>query len=221
MVLGLSISRFLEGLSLVQQVSLALSCPFHCGSSGLPWLLIGLLCGLLIGFGLSAAAFLYLHRNLHPPTVPSGSASTARSTSSAVRLRGYLHEHQQWSTSGSPTGCATLAAFCGFPVRPSGCYRGKAWPGSRTLGGCWGLLWSPCSCSLSFQYHVSWHSSCPPFLCGEVVVCRSGPRCSCKACLWSWISCKAEPRQRLLVRWSQDHAAYQRHCLGCSPGPWT
>lgn len=95
MVLGLSVARFLEGLSVVQQVSLALSCPFHCGGSGLPWLFVGLLLGLLTGIGLSLAAYLYLHRNLHPQPAPADSASTARSTSSAVRLRGYLHEHQQ------------------------------------------------------------------------------------------------------------------------------
>ena len=93
MVLGASFQRLVEGLSLVQQISVSFSCPFHCGANLVPWFVCGFSVGLLTGILLCLALIFYLYLPYQSITLraPASSPSPATSVS---RLRGYLHERQ-------------------------------------------------------------------------------------------------------------------------------
>ena len=89
---------FLEGVSTVQSLSWTLSCPIHCGSSFLPWLITGFSLGFLTA--LLALTFLLWHFGLvHPPAAHFSSSSDPGSLRvvppasfrRSARLAGYLH----------------------------------------------------------------------------------------------------------------------------------
>ena len=201
MVFGWNFQRLLDSVSVVQRISLSLACPFHCGSSILPWFFLGLALGLILGFSCACWAFCYLYFTCwNSPS--GGSAPPSRFPSSAVRLRGYLHERQLWSFVCSFDCRSKPSDFCGL----SCCSPDRDWGETRSGGGDLGVgrgvVWATISFICSVQFlHLPWHPCCLAILCWEAFVHSSWSRCSCQACLRSWISCKKVRGYWDLVCW--------------------
>ena len=85
--LMLWVERAFAAVGVLRELSLGLSCPFHCGGSCVAHLLLGLVVGLLLGCGLGFFLVWTLARSLYPSPVGPSTAPTP-----APRLRGYLHE---------------------------------------------------------------------------------------------------------------------------------
>lgn len=94
----------LAGAALLKDLVWGFACPLHCGSSGVPWFVSGLLIGFLLGIGLTLGT-LWICFNLqspassctspgfrHFPTPPAASGLRHRS-----RLSGYLPFDEQWA----------------------------------------------------------------------------------------------------------------------------
>ena len=65
------VDRALAGARVLQEVVWGLSCPLHCGGSGVPLFGFGLLLGFCTGVGITLAA-LWILWHLHPPASSAG-----------------------------------------------------------------------------------------------------------------------------------------------------
>ena len=100
------LQRALELVGAAREISLSLSCPFHCGQSFLPWFLLGLFVGLFIGLSLAFYLLLTLRHCFVPAhSGPQEPAAAPRGAPRRSRLSGYLDEWDchSWSHIGSRT----------------------------------------------------------------------------------------------------------------------
>ena len=89
------VERVLAAASTFKEVSLTLSCPFHCGPSILPAFVLGILCGLILGILLAVYLIHFLwisHTVPHPHSHQPADPSTG--TRAVKRISGYLHERR-------------------------------------------------------------------------------------------------------------------------------
>ena len=91
---GIAAPRIVEWLSVVQQLSVTLTCPLHCGSSCIPWVAAGFSFGFVTCLVVLLLLFGLLHRPillwLLSSVAPAGPAPRHPDRSLA-RLPGYLH----------------------------------------------------------------------------------------------------------------------------------
>ena len=85
----------LAGAGLVREVLWGLACPVHCGGSSIPYLLLGLLCGFVLGIVLTLVTLWTFVNIQRHPVLPQHSPSSAPSASPSFmrrrsRLSGYL-----------------------------------------------------------------------------------------------------------------------------------
>ena len=67
------LDRAFAGAGLLRELVWGLTCPVHCGSSGLPLLILGFFIGLLSGFGLALGTLWILYSTSHASTISSSS----------------------------------------------------------------------------------------------------------------------------------------------------
>ena len=86
----------LAAVGVFREVSLGLSCPYHCGPSGFPAFGSGLALGLIVGFALSLLLFLFILSRLDfaapLPQRPGFLPAVLEGQIRQRRVAGYLHD---------------------------------------------------------------------------------------------------------------------------------
>ena len=66
------LERALAGAGVLREVVWGLACPVHCGSSGLPFLVLGFFIGLVVGIGIALGTlWTFYHLSFQPGSPPA------------------------------------------------------------------------------------------------------------------------------------------------------